>query len=90
MALRRKNLWIFVFIIIIGAVVGSALGHILGVVLPNGAVKKVFLKSISVGIPEFHINLAIISLAFGFTLEINLITIIGIILLAYLLRWFYW
>lgn len=90
MVLRKKNPWIFVFIIIIGAIVGSALGHILGIILPEGAVKKVFLQSLSVGIPEFHLNLAIISLTFALTLNINLVTIIGIILLAYLLRWFYW
>jgi len=90
MALRRKNPWIFVFIIILGAVVGSALGQILGMVLPEGAVKKVFMKSVAVGIPEFHLDLAIIGLTFGLTLSVNLITIIIIILMAYLLRWFYW
>ncbi len=90
MVLRRKNPWIFVFIIILGAIVGSAIGHILGLVLPEGAVKQVFLKSISVGIPEFHLSLAIIGITFGLTLNINLITIIGIILMAYILRWFYW
>ncbi|GAH75895.1 unnamed protein product, partial [marine sediment metagenome] len=72
------------------AIVGSAFGQILGIILPEGAVKKVFLESLSVGIPEFHLNLAIISLTFGLTLKVNLVAIIVIILLAYLLRWFYW
>jgi len=90
MALRRKNPWIFIFIIILGAIVGSALGHILGIILPQGAVKQVFLKSLSVGIPEFHLNLAIISLVFGLTLNINLVTVIVVVFMAYILRWFYW
>lgn len=88
--MRRKNPWIFVFIIILGAIVGSGLGHIMGIVLPQGAVKTVFLKALSVGIPEFHLNLAIINLTFGLTLNINLVTIIVIVLMSYLLRWFYW
>lgn len=90
MPLRRKKPWIFIFIIILGAIVGSAFGQILGIILPEGAVKKVFLESLSVGIPEFHLNLAIISLTFGLTLKVNLVAIIVIIFMAYLLRWFYW
>jgi len=90
MGLRRKNPWIFIFIIVLGAIVGSAIGHTLGLVLPQGAVKQIFLKSLSVGIPQFHLNLAIIGLTFGLTLNVNLITVIGIILMAYILRWFYW
>lgn len=90
MPLRRRNPWIFVFIIVLGAIVGSAVGHILGIVLPQGAVKTVFLKALTVGIPTFTLNLAIIKLTFGFVLNINLVTVIFIILLAYLLRWFYW
>lgn len=90
MPLRRRNPWIFVFIIVLGAIVGSAVGHILGIVLPQGAVKTVFLKALTVGIPTFTLNLAILKLTFGFVLHINLVTVIFIILLAYLLRWFYW
>ena len=90
MPLRRKNPWIFVFIIILGAIVGSGIGHVLGIILPQGAVKTVFLKALSVGIPTFTLNLAIINLTFGLTLNINLVTVIFIVLLAYLLRWFYW
>jgi hypothetical protein len=90
MPLRRRNPWIFVFIIVLGAVVGSTVGHILGIVLPQGAVKTVFLKALTVGIPTLTLNLAILNLTFGFMLHINLVTIIFIILLAYLLRWFYW
>ncbi len=90
MPLRKKNPWIFVFIIILGAIVGSTVGHILGIVLPQGAAKTVFLKALTVGIPTFTLNLAIVKLTFGFVLHINLVTVIFIILLAYILRWFYW
>jgi hypothetical protein len=90
MPLRRRNPWIFVVIIVLGAIVGSAIGHILGIVLPQGAVKTVFLKALTVGIPTITLNLAILKLTFGFMLHINLVTVIFIILLAYLLRWFYW
>ncbi|MCK4233481.1 DUF4321 domain-containing protein [candidate division WOR-3 bacterium] len=90
MPLRKRTPWIFIFIIILGAITGSALGHILGIILPEGAVKKVFLESLSVGIPTIILDIAIIKLTFGLTLNINLVTIIVIILMAYLLRWFYW
>jgi membrane protein YqaA with SNARE-associated domain len=90
MPLRKKNPWVFVFIIILGAIVGTTIGHILGIVLPPGAVKTVFLKAITVGIPTFTLNLAIINCTFGLMLNINLVTVIFIILLAYLLRWLYW
>jgi membrane protein YqaA with SNARE-associated domain len=90
MVLRKKNPWVFVFMIILGAIVGSALGHVLGFILPEGAVKTVFLEALKVGIPNFTLNLAIIQLTFGFTLNINIVTVIVIVLMAYILRWFYW
>jgi hypothetical protein len=63
------------------------LGDVIGLILPEGVVKQFFLNSASFGIGPMPLNLQVISLTFGFALHINIIGILGIIIVAYLLRW---
>ena len=78
-----------ILIILLGGLVGSACGELLGRVLPDGPVKNFFLNAISVGFNPFHFDLSILTIDFGLMLRLNIISIIGMILFAYLLRWFY-
>jgi hypothetical protein len=75
--------------LILGVVVGSALGHILGTVLPEGPVKTFFLQSLSAGFGPVHLDLAVLTFDIGIRIKINFISVLGAIALAYFLRWFY-
>lgn len=85
--MRKKSLWYYLVIILLGGVVGTVLGDVIGLILPEGVVKEFFLKSASFGIGPIPLNLQVISLTFGFALHINIIGILGILIIAYLLRW---
>lgn len=78
----------FVFAVILGALIGSALGEAIGVVLPGGVVKEFFLRSASFGFGPATLNLALFTLTFGFTFKLNVIGVIGIFLATYIFRWY--
>ncbi|MGD8717674.1 MAG: DUF4321 domain-containing protein [Candidatus Zixiibacteriota bacterium] len=66
-------------IVVIGALLGTMVGELLGAYLPDGAVKNFFIKSITFGLDPATLNLHILALTFGLVLKINVVTIIGII-----------
>ncbi len=85
---RRLSIGWVLLAVILGAVMGSALGEVIGLVLPEGVVKQFFLRAATFGINPTTINLVIITLTLGFTFKLNIIGIIGIILAAYIFRWY--
>lgn len=85
--MRKKNLaWIFV-IVVLGALVGSALGEVLAYVLPQGVVKDFFLRAATVSFGPATLNLIVFTFTFGISLKINVIGVIGIGLVGYFLKW---
>lgn len=76
-----------IFIIIMGLLLGAAFGQLVAWMLPESPVKSLFLRSAHVMIKPFLINLVFLELTFGFTLSLNLLSIITVFVLAYLLKW---
>ena len=74
-----KSLLKGLIIIVIGALLGTMVGELLGAYLPDGAVKNFFLKSIRLGLDPASLDLQILVLTFGLILKINVLTVIGII-----------
>ena len=85
--MRKKNIGFIILIIILGAVIGSALGEIIAFILPAGVVKEFFLKSASASIGPGTLNIIIFTLTLGFSFKVNTIGILGIVIAAYILRW---
>jgi hypothetical protein len=85
--MRKKNLGYITLIIILGALIGSALGEIIALVLPTGVVKEFFLKSAAASIGPGTLNIIILTITLGFSFKINVIGILGVVIAAYLLRW---
>ncbi len=71
--------WVLVLLLIIGGLLGSIAGQLLGAQLP------MFTKPLVVGInPPTTINLYVVSLTLGVTLKVSLATVVGF-LLAYVI-----
>ena len=86
--MRKRSLAFIIFIIILGAVIGTALGEILGLLLPEGVVEQFFLRSALFGFEPTTLNLGVFTITLGFTMKLNGIGIIGIAIAAYILRWY--
>lgn len=84
-AKRRVGLVALVFFL--GVIVGSVVGEIIGIVLPEGNVLRELLvagKTLRVG--PATIDLLVFSFTFGFALDVNLVSVLGIAIVALLLR----
>ena len=86
--MKKKSLGYWIIVFIIGAMIGSALGEIIAYLLPSGVVKQFFLKSLlSASIGPGTLNIIIISLTIGFSINLNVMGLIGMFIAAYILRW---
>ncbi len=89
MALRRRSWSILLLAVFIGALLGSALGELMGAVLPQGVVKEFFLRAVHIGVdPErpLRLNLAFLILTLGGVLKVNVLSILGMALAAYFVK----
>ena len=85
--MRKKSLGYIIFIIVVGALIGTALGEIIGVILPAGVVQDFFLRSASASIGPGTIDIILLTLTLGFSIKLNVTGVIGILIAAYALRW---
>lgn len=87
--MKRRPFSFIVLILLIGALIGSALGEIIAFLLPSGVVEQFLLRAILIGFEPFTVNLGMLTFTLGFSLKINITAIIGIAVAAYILRWYH-
>ena len=85
----KQNIPLTIFILLVGLIVGSFIGDLLGMVLPDGAAKTVMTTPLRVGFHPISIDLHIFTFIFGLMVRINLFGIVGVLLLGYSLKWLY-
>ncbi len=84
----KKKSWIFLIVVLfVGALIGSALGEVVAYLIPSGVVKQFFLKSATASVGPGTLNIIIFTLTLGFSIKVNIMGIIGILIAAYALRW---
>jgi hypothetical protein len=87
---RRRALAVVALILFLGIVVGTVVGEVIGIMLPEGKViRDVFVNSTDFHIGPVHIDLVVFSFTLGFSLRVNLMSVVGVVLMSILLRW-YW
>lgn len=87
--MRKKSIGWILLVIVLGALVGSALGEVMGLILPEGVVRDFFLRSAEFSIGPTLINIVVITFTLGFSIKLNIIGVIGIVLVGYFLKWAY-
>ncbi len=90
MALRsqKKPLGLVLIILILGMLVGSVLGELIGEFVVDGVVKDFFTRSITAGFGPAPLDLVVVQLTLGMRVKLNVISVVGVALAAYLLRWY--
>lgn len=88
MATRKIRFGLLVLILFLGLLVGSALGKMLGVIMPAGAVRSFFVEGLDYAFGPLTLNLVVFTLTVGFSIDVNVMGVLGVILLAQLLRWY--
>ncbi|MEK6537716.1 MAG: hypothetical protein A2132_02955 [Nitrospirae bacterium RBG_16_43_11] len=88
MALFKKNIWILLLLILVGALLGNVLGEILRAISPEGPVRNIFTEGFHIGItPPVTLDLRIITFTIGFSIRANLLTLLGSILGIYIYKY---
>jgi hypothetical protein len=88
MATRKIRFGLLVLILLLGLMIGTAVGKMLGVILPEGAVRSFFVEGLHYVFGPLTLNFVVASIKLEFTLDINVMGVLGVILLAQLLRWY--
>ncbi len=86
--MRKRPLGIIFVFLILGAIIGSALGNLVAMLLPDGVVKQFFIRSATIGFDPVTLDLGFLSFTLGFKFILNVIGIVGIAFTAYMLRWY--
>ncbi|RMD51999.1 MAG: DUF4321 domain-containing protein [Nitrospirae bacterium] len=78
-------------VISVGALLGHVLGEAIGtVVRHNSLFYKLFIEGINPGIkPPATLDLKLITLTLGFTLRLNMVSVIGVVISLLLFRRFF-
>jgi hypothetical protein len=83
--MAKGTLW-FILVIIVGALIGSFLGKFIGLVVPAGSVRDLFATDITAGLSPATLNLRIVELTFGLLFKLNITSILGILVAAFLFK----
>ena len=88
---QKRSIGFIFLILFFGVIAGSILSQFIGAFFPDGVVKDFFLTSNSIGWginPNNWIDLYVIRLKTGFFVDISVISILGMVISWYFLRYF--
>ena len=83
----RKSPWVLIVFVVIGGLLGGILGEIRHVMAPEGTIQSIFSTHFMPGInPPLTVDLVLIKLVLGFSLKINILSILGMFVGIYLYK----
>ena len=89
--MNKKSIYFILLIIFLGCILGTALSMFIGFILPDGVVKDFFLLSKTFGFGASEkgwFELGPLRLRLGFFFDISVLSIIGLFVSWYILRYF--
>ena len=88
--MHRKNLRVYTIVLTLGLLVGSFIGELLARFLPAGVARDFFTTSVAGAFGPVSLDLIAIGLTLGpLTIYVNLMSLVGVALAAYLYRAFF-
>jgi hypothetical protein len=83
----RKRLGLVALVFFLGVILGSVVGELIGMLLPqDNVIRALFVSGKEFQFGPLYCNLIVFSFTIGFTLKVNLVSVLGIALVAFLLR----
>jgi hypothetical protein len=86
----KRSIFIILLTLLCGCIIGTALSDLFYLILPDGVVKQFFLKSTSIGWGDSNawIDFNIIKFKTGFYIKVSVLSLIGMMISWYFLRYF--
>ena len=83
----KRRIGLIALVLFLGVIVGSVVGEVIALLLPEGNVMRdLFVSGKVLKVGPLELDLLVFSLTFGFSLKVNLIGVLGIVFVALLLR----
>ena len=83
----KRRIGMVALIFFLGVVLGSVVGELIGLLLPDGnVIRELFVSGKEFRAGPAHLDLIVFTFTIGFSLKVNLISVLGIIVVAFLLR----
>ena len=88
MAEGTKSILMGLIVIVVGALLGSFIGGVIGHAFPKGIIYDLFSKEISAGLQPTNLDLRVAEITFGCVFKFNVPSVLGILVAGYLFRTF--
>jgi hypothetical protein len=83
----KRRIGLVALIFFLGVILGSVVGELIGMLLPEeNVLRQLFVSGAEFEVGPFHCNLIVFSFTIGFSLKVNLVSVLGIVVVAFLLR----
>ena len=85
----KRRIGMVALVFFLGVVLGSVVGEVIGLLLPEGEVlRDLFVKGREFQVGPVFIDMIVFTFSVGFSLKVNLVSVLGIVIVAFLLRWY--
>ena len=87
---NKRSILVVLIILLFGCIIGTALSQLFSLILPDSVVKQFFLKTTSIGWGNSSgwVDFNIIRFKSGFYIDISVLSLIGMMISWYFLRYF--
>ncbi len=83
----KRQIGMVALVFFLGVVLGSVVGELIGLLLPDdNVIRELFVSGKEFRVGPAHLDLIVFTFTIGFTLKVNLVGVLGIIVVAFLLR----
>ncbi|UCF06729.1 MAG: DUF4321 domain-containing protein [bacterium] len=83
----KRRMGIVALVFFLGVVLGSVVGEVIGLILPeDNMIRKLFVSGKEFVVGPITVDLIVFGFTIGFSLKVNLVSVLGIVLVAFLLR----
>ncbi|HSG28021.1 MAG TPA: DUF4321 domain-containing protein [Candidatus Krumholzibacterium sp.] len=85
----KRRIGLVALVFFLGVILGGVIGETIGLLLPeDNVIRQLFVSGKEFQVGPVYLNLIVMTFTFGFTLKVNLVSVLGIIVVAFLLRWY--
>jgi len=85
----KRRIALVALVFFLGVILGSVVGELIGILLPEQSViRQLFISGTEFHVGPVFLNLIALTFTIGFSLKVNLVSVLGIVIVAFLLRMF--
>jgi len=83
----KRRIGMVALVFFLGVILGGVAGELIGMLLPkDNVIRELFVSGKEFRVGPSYLDLIVFTFTIAFTLKVNLVSVLGIIIVAFLLR----